>query len=262
MTGPAFHRYIGIDYSGAQTPTSSLQGLRVYAADRSTLPREVEPPPSPRKYWTRREVAEWLTERLSEDVATLVGIDHGFSFPLAYFQKHGLPLDWTAFLQDFLRCWPTADDHVYVDFVRDGLCGNAAARSGDPRWRRLTEVRAGAAKSVFRFDVNGSVAKSTHAGLPWLLFLRRWVKRPLHFWPFDGWHIPAGHSAVTEVYPSLWSRSFPREDRNRDQHDAFSVAAWMRRADGDGSLASYLNPPLDSTQRKIAEIEGWILGVV
>jgi hypothetical protein len=36
----------------------------------------------------------------------------------------------------------------------------------------------------------------------------------------------------------------------------------MRRADGDGSLASYLNPPLDSTQRKIAEIEGWILGVV
>jgi hypothetical protein len=170
MTGPAFHRYIGIDYSGAQTPTSSLQGLRVYAADRSTLPREVEPPPSPRKYWTRREVAEWLTERLSEDVATLVGIDHGFSFPLAYFQKHGLPLDWTAFLQDFLRCWPTDDDHVYVDFVRDGLCGNAAARSGDPRWRRLTEVRAGAAKSVFRFDVNGSVAKSTHAGLPWLLF--------------------------------------------------------------------------------------------
>jgi len=25
-----FSRYIGIDYSGAQTPTSSLKGLRVY----------------------------------------------------------------------------------------------------------------------------------------------------------------------------------------------------------------------------------------
>jgi hypothetical protein len=29
---PAFARYIGIDYSGAQTPTASLKGLRVYCA--------------------------------------------------------------------------------------------------------------------------------------------------------------------------------------------------------------------------------------
>jgi len=28
---PAFDRYIGIDYSGAATPTSSLKGLRVYS---------------------------------------------------------------------------------------------------------------------------------------------------------------------------------------------------------------------------------------
>jgi len=27
---PAFTRYIGIDYSGAQTPEASLKGLRVY----------------------------------------------------------------------------------------------------------------------------------------------------------------------------------------------------------------------------------------
>jgi hypothetical protein len=59
----AFERYIGIDYSGAETPKSSLKGLRVYAADRLTGPREVVPPPSPRQYWTRRGVAEWLVER-------------------------------------------------------------------------------------------------------------------------------------------------------------------------------------------------------
>ncbi len=29
---PQFERYIGVDYSGAETPTSSLPGLRVYAA--------------------------------------------------------------------------------------------------------------------------------------------------------------------------------------------------------------------------------------
>jgi hypothetical protein len=40
---PAFERYIGIDYSGAQTPSSSLKGLRVYAADRLNTPQELEP---------------------------------------------------------------------------------------------------------------------------------------------------------------------------------------------------------------------------
>ena len=38
---PAFDRNVGIDYSGAQTPTSSLKGLRVYVADRMSTPVEV-----------------------------------------------------------------------------------------------------------------------------------------------------------------------------------------------------------------------------
>jgi hypothetical protein len=33
--------------------------------------------------------------------------------------------------------------------------------------------RAGSAKSVFNFDVQGSVAKSTRAGIPWLRFIRQ-----------------------------------------------------------------------------------------
>ena len=63
---PFFRRYIGIDYSGAQTPTSSLKGLRVYMADHDNIPVELQPPPSPRTYWTRRGVAEWLLEILQE----------------------------------------------------------------------------------------------------------------------------------------------------------------------------------------------------
>lgn len=87
---PLFFRYIGIDYSGAQTPTTSLKGLRVYMADRAALPAEVQPLHSPRKYWTRRGIAEWLVRCLSEEVPTIVGIDHGFSFPLRYFESHHL----------------------------------------------------------------------------------------------------------------------------------------------------------------------------
>ena len=44
---------------------------------------------------------------------------------------------------------------------------------GNARRRRLTEERAGGAKSVFHFDVQRSVAKSTHAGIPWLRFIRQ-----------------------------------------------------------------------------------------
>jgi hypothetical protein len=117
---PVFDRYVGIDYSGAETPTSSLNGLRIYMADRTSAPTEVLPPPSPRKYWTRRGVAEWLVERLSGKFLTLVGIDHAFSFPEQFFEKYDLKHDWPAFLDDFQQHWPTDEDHTYVDFVREG----------------------------------------------------------------------------------------------------------------------------------------------
>ena len=50
-----FIRHIGIDYSGAETPTASLKGLRVYLAEGEAPPaevlrqdtREVRPGPEP-----------------------------------------------------------------------------------------------------------------------------------------------------------------------------------------------------------------------
>ena len=258
---PTFERYIGIDYSGAQTPSSSLSGLRVYVAERMNAPREVPTPPSPRKYWTRRGIAEWLVERLSEELPTLVGIDHGFSFPIQYFEKHGLPFDWPSFLDDFQQHWPT-DEDIYVDFVRDGSSGNGADRSGNSRWRRMTELRARTAKSVFQFDMQGSVAKSTHAGIPWLRYIRQCVKGRVHFWPFDGWSVPNGRSVIAEVYPALWSRSFPTEGRTTDQHDAFAIAKWMQAQDSGEGLEAYFHPSIEPQERQKAEIEGWILGVL
>ncbi|MBI5121953.1 MAG: hypothetical protein HZA67_13205 [Rhodospirillales bacterium] len=256
-----FLRYVGIDYSGAETPTSSLKGLRVYMTEGNAKPIEIPPPPSPRKYWTRKGLAEWLVERLAEEVPTLVGIDHAFSFPLRYFEVHRLQPNWPSFLDDFQRHWPTDDDHTYVDFVRHGLCGNGAVRTGHSRWKRLTEERSGTAKSVFHFDVQGSVAKSTHSGIPWLRYIRNKLDPRVHFWPFDGWSVPAGRSVIAEVYPRLWSGQFPRQDRTPDQHDAYSVAAWLSQADRNGTLADFFNPALTPPERAVAGVEGWILGV-
>ena len=84
----------------------------------------------------------------------------------------------------------------------------------------------------------------------------------VHFWPFDGWQIPVGHSAVAEVYPALWSHAFSQEDRTTDQHDAFSIAAWLSRSDQEGSLTEFLEPALTKAERDLAQVEGWILGVM
>ncbi len=257
---PVFQRYIGIDYSGAQTAEASLKGLRVYQATPGAPAVEVEPPPSPRKYWTRRGLAFWLAETLAETPPTLVGIDHGFSFPLRYFEYHRLPPDWPAFLDDFQAHWPTDGPHTYVDFVREGVCGRGAERMGSSRWRRICEERS-RAKSVFHFDVQGSVAKSTHAGIPWLRFLRSRLGSKLHFWPFDGWEPKPGRSVIAEVYPTLWRKAYTLQGLTGDQQDAYAVASWLRDADADGRLALAVAPELPDFERGIAGVEGWILGL-
>jgi hypothetical protein len=254
-----FKQYVGVDYSGAKTAGSRLSGLRVYVSSREEGPTEAHDASSPSGLWSRRNLAAWLITQISGDQPTLVGIDHGFSFPLQYFDRYRLAHNWVSFLEDFQRHWPTDNEQTSVDLVRKGLCGNGSGRSGDARWRRLTERRA-KAKSVFHFDVPGSVAKSTHAGLPWLRSIRLQVPK-VHFWPFDSWDLPLGRSAIVEIYPSLWSRELARESRNDDQHDAFSASSWMRRADRDGTLASFLCPELTDEERNCASIEGWILGI-
>lgn len=255
---PAFERYVGIDYSGARSAADRLPGLRVYRADADAEPVEIRPAAG--KYFSRRGVHDWLRDVLAEPIPTLVGIDHSFSFPVAYFAQHGLALDWDRFLDDFERHWPTAEAGVTVESVRRGSFGSGAARGGSARSRRVCEVEA-RAKSVFHFDVPGSVAKSTHAGLPWLRRLRRHFGAELHFWPFDGWEVAAGKSAILEAYPALCSADFPREDRTSDQHDAYSVAAWLRQADASGDLQAALAPELSPSLAKTAAVEGWILGV-
>src|SRR4029077_14470694 len=110
---PFFDRYIRIDYSEARTPTSSLKGLRIYIADQTVPPHERVPPRSPRRYWARRGIAEWLGTQVSGEKPLLVGIDHGFSFPLRYFERHRLQHDWPLFLEDFQHRWPTDETNTY-----------------------------------------------------------------------------------------------------------------------------------------------------
>jgi hypothetical protein len=66
---------------------------------------------------------------------------------------------------------------------------------------------------------------------------------------------------IAEVYPALWSAKFATEGRTPDQHDAFATAEWMRREDAKGTLTQFFNPELQPSERRTAEVEGWILGI-
>jgi hypothetical protein len=267
----SFDCFIGIDYSGAETPKSRLKGLQVYAVQPGGGPVQAWTSPTrsnngQRVNWSRREVAERLLQEVHKGTRFLAGIDHGFSMPMSYFARYGLE-SWPQFLDDFVHHWPTHNDHVYVDFVRDGNLyrkGEApppGTRTGNSDEFRLTERWTSSAKSVFLFDVQGSVAKSTHAGIPWLKWLREQAGERLHVWPFDGWAIPSDKPVLVEVYPSIFRKRYALEGRTPDQQDAYATARWMCDMDGRGALDAYFAPPLSVAERAVADLEGWILGV-
>lgn len=260
---PTFDVHVGIDYSGRQTPLSRTPALQVYASFDIEEPRRIPSPASSEKSyknWCRKEIAEWLIHLAKQKVTFIAGIDHGFSFPLDYFERYGVRT-WPVFLDDFCKHWPTDGDHTYIDFLRDRDEG-PPDRTGLNTDFRLTEKWTSSAKSVFQFDVQGSVAKSTHAGLPWLRKIRDEVGDKVHFWPFDGWDVPDGKSVLAEVYPSIFRNRYPREARKPDQQDAYCVARWLTEVDASGFLQRYFAPPLTEQERQIANLEGWILGIM
>jgi hypothetical protein len=259
----SFDLTVGVDYSGAAHPEARLPGLQMYAAAPGHEPERTPPPTG--RHWARRGLAAYLHELVSGDRRVLIGVDHGFSFPIAYFQRLGLR-SWPEFLEDFSRHWPTADAGVTVRDVRDGRAkgsaGGLAGRTGRNSEFRLCEQWTSSAKSVFQFDVQGSVATSTHAGLPWLQWLRQACGERLFWWPFDGWVPPEDVSLIAEVYPSLSRRRYPRAGRTADEQDAYAVARWLQDMEARGALDRFWEPPLTGEERAVANCEGWILGVV
>lgn len=247
-----FQRHIGIDYSGRAEPTTGTAAIQVYEADVDDEPHAVRCPG--RRSWNRVDLAAWLVGQLTKDERLIVGIDHAFSFPKSYMRRHNLS-QWDGFLTDFRRHWPTHRQSV------ESLRADNP-RHGDSSEFRLTDRWTSSAKSVFLFDVNGSVAKSTHAGLPWLLQIREECGDRVFFWPFDGWTPPPGRHVITEVYPSIFRNRYRECGLKRDALDAFAVAMWLREMDTRGFLGRYFDPALTPEQQDLARLEGWILGVL
>jgi hypothetical protein len=251
---PDFQRYVGVRYSGRKAPHEHIRWLRVFVAREGHEPYQEWNPGSAEGRWSRQELAEWLLEQITGDEATLVGLDHAFSFPQSYMVRNNLK-SWDEFIQDFGDHWPTRSSSV-----RDLLPGND--RQGDPDERRLTGRWSGTPRGgVFRFEHQDGLAKATHAGIPWLDYLRRAGDRA-SFWPFDGFAPPpAGKSAVAEVRSDHLLLRYPKEGLAKEEHAAYAICAWLQDRDRQDLLRPYFTPPLSAKEKGQALVEGWILGV-
>jgi hypothetical protein len=67
---------------------------------------------------------------------------------------------------------------------------------------------------------------------------------------------------IAEVYASILRNRYPREDRTTDQQDAYCVARWLTETGQHGLLGQYFQPPLTRKERQVANLEGWILGIM
>ena len=252
-----FENYIGIDYSGADTPVKRNKALQVFMATGNVNPVKIKTDSGSNWNWNRKEIAHWCLIQLKNNEPIIIGIDHAFSFPNSYMARNKIST-WDHFLEDFQTHWSTDKDNITVESLRKNN-----KRTGKSDEFRLTENWTTSAKSVFRFDIQGAVAKSTHAGIPWLRFLRNHpaLLGKAHFWPFDGFTIPRRISVIVEVYPSIFRRRFPKIYKSGDEHDAYSIVRWLQEMDVRGVLSQYFNPPLTKKEKDQAKLEGWILGV-
>lgn len=251
-----FERYIGVRYSGRKGPQDRMRRMQVVVAEGDTPPYPQPNAADEEGRWSRRELAEWLRERLDErddagrPVPTALGLDHAFALPLSYMQRNGLK-SWPEFLLDFEANVPTREVSL-LDLVP------GVTRGGDPAELRLTGLWTAFPRAVFSFDLQDTPGRSAYAGIPWLSYLRR---SGAHFWPFDGWRVPAGKSLVAEVRPARLRHRYVKEGASAEAQDAHAIAAWLQDRDRQDLLKPYFEPPLAAEEKERARLEGWILGV-
>lgn len=255
-----FANYLGIDYSGAQTPDKGLVGIRVYLSREGHPTEEIRSPiPAGRSaHWSRDKVRRWLVDFLRSNPSTLVGIDHGLSVPDCYFKGRSLNT-WRDFLLDLDARWPELATQSVDKSLRHSPLIADYERAN---LLRLCETWIPGPTSVFRTVGQGSVGKSTLSGLAQLRQLLRDSDSSIQVWPFDGWSPDQTHPVIAEVYPSLWRRRFTHTNEGDiHQRDALAVAQWLKRQAEDQQLDHWFEPALTPEEKDRANREGWILGV-
>ena len=143
-------------------------------------------------------------------------------------------------------------------------------REAHPPERRIADLHAKGAKTIWQLAYAGSVGSQVLLGLP---ALKRLVEDPrlegrAAVWPFDtGLRAPQAPAVITEIYPSLLRREIEERKGEGEIPDAAQVrinAEAFARLDALGGLSPLFEGPpfLDATERRLIETEeAWILGL-
>ena len=116
-----FEHHIGIDYSGAATAKTRSATIQAY---QSQINGEISQVASPaaadnrKRNWNRIEIFHWIMSQFEQARPIIIGIDHGLSFPISYFNRHRLN-SWDEFLDDFAIHWPTDHPEATVENFRN-----------------------------------------------------------------------------------------------------------------------------------------------
>ncbi len=297
---PLFHTHIVVDWSARSKPSPKkpTRDSIWWAVARIAGGVDVEEPQYAR---TRHEALDRLGRLIASEVdagrRVLVGFDFPFGYPKGV-AKHlagrasALALwDWLATeIEDAPDngnnrykvaeainekyqgvvgpCWgrPAKWNHPTIPLKKS----ERTCREPHPLERRICDVRAKGAKTVWQLAYAGSVGSQMLLGLPALKCLKadRRIANRAMVWPFEtGLRTPDAPAVIAEVYPSLLRdevRARRGEGEILDSAQVRVNADAFARLDAGGGLAPLFAgaPGLTHEERRIVETEeAWILGL-
>ena len=296
---PLFHTHIVVDWSARSKPSPAKPAKDAiwWAVARIASGTKVDEPEYVR---TRHEALDRLAHLVAGELDSGRRVLVGFDFPFGYTtgvaghltgKASGLALwDWLA-----ARIGDAPDNgnnrYDVAATINDTYPGLGPFWGRPPSWlypaipvraserterrahppeRRLCDIRATGAKTVWQLAYTGSVGSQTLLGLPALkrLVADQRIAGRATIWPFEtGLRTPDAQAVIAEVYPSLLRaevRARRGEDEILDSAQVRVNAEAFARLDLQGGLAHLFAgaPGLTADERRlVATEEAWILGL-
>ena len=296
---PLFHTHIVVDWSARSKPSPEkpTKDAIWWAVARVGNGIEVDEPEYVRtRHKALDRLADLIAGELDAGRRVLVGFDFPFGYPAGVAERlagEASALALWSWLAERIADAPENANNRYdvAAAINDAYPGfgpfwgrpgtwdyptipvrasERTEQNAHPPERRICDLRATGAKTVWQLAYTGSVGSQMLLGLP---ALKRLAADPriagrAAIWPFEtGLRTPDAPAVIAEVYPSLLRAEVRARRRGDEILDSAQVrvnADAFARLDALGGLAPLFDgaPSLTADERRLIETEeAWILGL-